>query len=49
MMNGYVKYAILTWILGFSGSFLLTLATWILFGGYYTLYLAYHTLPRDIM
>ena len=48
-MDWYVKYGVLVGVLGLSGSFLLTLATWIVLGGYYTLYLAYHTLPRDIV
>ena len=30
-------------------SLLVSLLTWVVVGGYYTLYIAYHTLPRDIV
>ena len=48
-MNVYVKVGVLTGVAAGSGSLMATVLTWILLGGYYTLYLAYHTLPRDIM
>lgn len=48
-MNVYVKVGVLTGVAAVSGSLMATVLTWILLGGYYTLYLAYHTLPRDIM
>ena len=28
---------------------LVSLLCWVVLGGYYTLYIAYHTLPRDIV
>lgn len=30
-------------------SVIVTLLAWLGLGGYYTLYLIYHTLPRDVM
>ena len=48
-MNVYVKYGTMAGMAAVSGSVVVTLVTWLLLGGYYTLYIAYHTLPRDIM
>ena len=28
---------------------IVTLISWIILGGYYTIYLMYHTLPRDLV
>ena len=35
--------------LSWWSSLLVSLLTWVVLGGYYTLYIAYHTLPRDIV
>lgn len=56
-MNCLLKYGLLTAIgaicyqyeLDYFYSFVFLGGIWTCLGGYYTLYLIYHTLPRDLM
>ena len=57
MTNGYLRWFLVFLVMAVSVqtsqswwcSLLLSLLCWVVLGGYYTLYIAYHTLPRDIV
>ena len=57
MTNGYLRWLLVFLTLAVTvqscdswcWSVLVSLMTWVLLGGYHTVYIAYHTLPRDIV
>ena len=57
LTNGYLRWILVFLVLAVAvqsslswwSSLLVSLLTWVVLGGYYTLYIAYHTLPRDIV
>ena len=57
MTSGYLRWFLVFLVLAVAvqsslswwSSLLVSLLTWVVLGGYYTLYIAYHTLPRDIV
>ena len=57
MTSGYLRWILVFLVMAVSVqtsqtwwcSLLVSLLTWVVLGGYYTLYIAYHTLPRDIV
>ena len=57
LTNGYPRWILVFLVLAVAvqsslswwSSLVVSLLTWVVLGGYYTLYIAYHTLPRDIV
>ena len=57
LTNGYLRWILVFLVLAVAvqsslswwSSLVVSLLTWVVLGGYYTLYIAYHTLPRDIV